>query len=61
MSWTNVSDATDPSWTSVSDATDPSWGATSEETRPGWKQLSIATDSEGGVDFRLIDALVKRG
>ena len=39
------------SWTTISDATDPSWEDSSTKTRPGWKQLSVSTDDEGGVDF----------
>ena len=39
------------SWTAVSDATDPSWGGTTETTVI-WQQLSSVTD-DSGVDFTM--------
>ena len=39
------------SWTVVSDTTDPSWSATTETTVI-WQQLSSVTDSNG-VDFTM--------
>ena len=41
------------SWTNISDATDPSWTGESTTTRPGWRQLSAKTDGSGGIDFVL--------
>ena len=38
-------------WTAVSDATDPSWSATTETTVI-WQQLSSVTD-DSGVDFTM--------
>jgi len=38
-------------WTAVSDTTDPSWSATTETTVI-WQQLSSVTDNDG-VDFIL--------
>jgi len=39
-------------WTTVSDTTDPSWSATTETTVI-WQQLSSVTDSTGGIDFTM--------
>ena len=41
------------SWTAVSDATDPSWTAPGSIDSLAWAQLSTVTDSTGGVDFVL--------
>ena len=38
-------------WTAVSDTTDPSWSATTETTVI-WQQLSSVTD-DNGVDFTM--------
>jgi len=38
-------------WTAVSDTTDPSWSATTETTVM-WQQLSSVTD-DSGVDFTM--------
>jgi len=44
------------SWTAVSDTTDPSWAAPSDATFRSWQQLSKYTlsDPAGDVDFMLV-------
>ena len=39
-------------WTAVSDTTDPSWSGLTETTVI-WQQLSSVTDSTGGIDFTM--------
>ena len=51
MTWTAVSDTTDPGWVGDSSTTDPGHSGLTETTVI-WQQLSSVTD-DNGVDFTM--------